>query len=241
MQPIIISLLAVMSTTAGGLFALKYKDKLHRILGFTAGIILGVIAFELLPEIFELVHTTNISASLPMIALVAGFLIFHIIEKNIVIHNAHESEYHGHTHPNVGVFSAVVLIGHSFLDGVGIGLAFQVSSTVGFAVALAVIAHDFADGMNTVSLLLRHGNSTKRSRRFLALDALAPVLGAISTLVFTISSHGLTLYLGLFTGVLLYICAADILPEAHAKHPSRVTMLLTVLGVVFIFAVTRAL
>ena len=240
MQPVFVALITVLSTAAGGLFALKYRDRLHRILGFTAGIILGVIAFDLLPEIFAQVKDSGMSTDLPMIALVTGFLLFHIIEKNIVLHNAHEEEYHSHSHPSVGVFSALTLIGHSFLDGVGIGLAFQINSSVGIAVAVAVVAHDFADGMNTVGLLLRHGNSANKSKFFLLADALAPALGVLSTKLFTISSRGLVIYLGLFCGVLLYICAADILPEAHAKHSSRVTMLLTVCGAAFIFLVTRA-
>ena len=241
MNAFLLSLCAVLSTTMGGIFTLKYRDKLHRILGFTAGIILGVIAFDLLPEIFQQVQDSHISARLPMIMLVAGFLLFHIIEKSIILHNAHENEYHGHTHPKVGVLSAAVLVGHSFLDGVGIGLAFQINNSVGVAVAIAVIAHDFADGMNTVGLLLRHGNSTKRSKLFLLLDAVAPVIGAVSVTFVTIGSRALLAYLGLFCGVLLYIGAADILPEAHAKHSSRATMALTVCGVIVIFLVTSVL
>lgn len=239
MEAFLISLLTVVSTGIGGLFALRYKDKLHRILGFTAGVILGVVAFDVLPEIFKQVQESHINPELPMLALVFGFLTFHIIEKNIILHGAHEGEYHTHAHPSVGVFSAVMLIAHSFLDGVGIGLAFHINPATGFLVAIAVIAHDFADGMNTVSLLLRHGNSSKRSRRFLLIDSLAPAAGAASTAFFTLGGSGLTIYLGLFCGVLLYICAADILPEAHAKHSSRATMALTVLGAGLIFLVTR--
>lgn len=239
MQPLLLSFITIASTAIGGWFAIAHRDRLHRILGFTAGIILGVIAFDLLPEIFEQVHAANMSADVPMIALVVGFLAFHIVEKSIILHNAHDDEYEGHIHPQVGVFSALMLIGHSFLDGVGIGLAFQVNQTVGLAVAVAVIAHDFADGMNTVGLLLRHGNTVRRSKLFLMFDALAPVLGVSATKLVTISTTGLTIYLGVFCGVLLYICAGDILPEAHAKHSSHMTMLLTILGVVFIYIITH--
>ena len=239
MEAFLVSLLTVGSTAIGGIFTLRHKDKLHRILGFTAGVILGVVAFDVLPEIFKQVQELHIKPEFPMLGLVFGFLAFHIIEKNIMLHSAHEGEYHAHEHPSVGVFSAIMLIAHSFLDGVGIGLAFQVNPATGFLVALAVIAHDFADGMNTVGLLLRHGNSTERSRRFLVLDALAPAVGAASTALFTLGGAGLTIYLGIFCGVLLYIGAADILPEAHAKHSSRTTMALTVAGTALIFLATR--
>ena len=240
MVPVLLALTTFASTGLGGLFALRNRDRLHRILGFTAGVLLGVVAFDLLPEVHQLVIATGADFTAPMIALVAGFLAFHIVEKLTLIHSGHEDEYApGHHHPQLGVVSAVALSAHSFLDGVGIGLAFQVSATAGFAVALAVIAHDFSDGLNTVTLMLVHGNTSSRSLWLLVLDATAPLLGAASTLLFHLPDKKLLLYLGFFTGFLLYIGASDILPEAHANHPSRLTLLLTVAGAILIFIVTR--
>ncbi len=86
------------STFAGGLFALRHHDRLHLILGFTAGVLLGVVAFDVLPEIADLSAATGTAFVTPMIALVVGFLAFHVIEKAVVIHNAHEGEYGAHAH-----------------------------------------------------------------------------------------------------------------------------------------------
>jgi ZIP family zinc transporter len=227
------------STLLGGLVALKNKDNMHRILGFTAGVLLGVVAFDVLPEIFSIVHEQSFSASTAMVALVVGFLAFHILEKSLILHHAHEHEYGLHKHPQVGLAAALALSGHSFLDGVGIGLGFQVSTAVGVTVAIAVIAHDFADGLNTVSLMLTHKNSRKNALKLLILDATAPILGVASTMLFHVGDFGLMLYLGVFAGFLLYIGASDILPEAHAKHPSRQTLFFTVFGTGFIYVVTR--
>ncbi|MEO6514025.1 MAG: ZIP family metal transporter, partial [Candidatus Saccharimonadales bacterium] len=235
MVPILLAATTFLSTLAGGFTALRHKDNLHRLLGYTSGVILGVIAFDLLPEIFELVQKTGQSPTGAMLALVGGFLLFHIIEKSILIHHAQEEEYGSHYHPNVGVFSALALAGHSFLDGVGIGLGFQVGHGVGIAVAIAVIAHDFSDGLNTVGLVLAHKNHRKKAITLLFVDAIAPVLGALSTLLFHISDAGLILYLGFFAGFLLYIGASAILPEAHSKHSSYFTIALTVLGAAFMF------
>lgn len=228
----------LLSTFAGGLFALKNKDRLHRILGYTAGVLLGVVAFEVLPEIFHVVEEGEISAVAPMVALVVGFLTFHIVEKSILIHHAQEDEYEDHKHPHVGMASAGALIGHSFLDGVGIGLAFQVDASIGIIVAIAVLAHDFSDGINTVSLMLLNKNSKKRALAFLALDGIAPILGVLATTLITVSEGALVLYLGFFAGFLLYIGASQILPEAHSKHPSYGTIALTILGVVCMYFVS---
>lgn len=239
MTPILISALTVISTLLGGLVGLKNKDHMHRFLGYTAGVLLGVVAFDLLPEIFELLHEQNRAGTGAMIALVVGFLAFHIIEKSILIHHSNEAEYEVHKHPHVGVASALALIGHSFLDGVGIGLGFQAGTTVGIAVAIAVIAHDFTDGLNTVNLMLINKNKSRKAVMFLLADAFAPVLGALSTLLFEISDAGLVLYLGFFAGFLLYIGASEILPEAHSKHSSYRTIIWTILGAAFMFIVTR--
>lgn len=239
MNVVLFALTAMISTAAGGLFALRFRDHMHLILGFTAGVLLGVVAFDILPEMFVLAGEYGLEPMSGMIALVVGFLLFHSIEKLTVIHHAQEESYADHHHPQVGLLSALALVGHSFMDGVGIGLGFQVSTTVGVAVAAAVIAHDFADGLNTVSLMLAHGNTTRRSLLLLALDALAPFLGAISTLFFQVPPDILALYLGFFAGFLLYISAADILPEAHSRQPAQLTIVMTCLGALFIFLVIR--
>ena len=231
--------ITTISTFLGGLFALRNKHKIHKILGFTAGVLLGVVSFDVFPEIFSLVHAHNIPPIAPMMAFVVGFLAFHVLEKLTIIHHMHEDEYAEHKHPQVGVLSALALIGHSFADGLGIGLGFQVSTEAGVLVALAVIAHDFSDGLNTVSLVLTYNNTAGRARLLLALDALAPVLGASSTLLFTLPEHLLVLYLGVFAGFLMYIGASDILPQAHSEQSSVSTLMLTLLGALFIFIITR--
>ena len=239
MEATLLAVATFFSTSLGGLFSIHHKDKLHRIMGFTAGVLFGVVFFDVFPEIISLINKNNLNITDVMIALVLGFLIFHILEKTILIHHSHEEEYADHKHPQVGVLSALALAGHSFLDGVGIGLGFQVNPTVGLLVAVAVIAHDFTDGMNTVSLMLTHNNSTTKAKWFLLLDALTPILGAFSTLFFRLPENFLVLYLGFFAGFLLYIGASDILPEAHSKQSSFGTILLTLLGVMLIFLITR--
>jgi zinc transporter ZupT len=236
---IIFAFSTFVSTLLGGLLALRSREHIHHILGYSAGVILGLIAFDLLPEIFAITQQQNIDPTWPMLTLVAGFLLFHIVEKTVVLHHSHDPECAANKHPHIGLVSAMALVGHSFLDGVGIGLGFQAGETVGIAVAIAVIAHDFTDGLNTVSLMLNHNNSRRRTISLLLLGALAPIMGVLSTLLFQPSESVLALYLGFFAGFLLYIGASDILPEAHSKKSSKVTILMTVLGVAFMFIVTR--
>jgi len=238
-QVIIFSTLAFVFTFLGGIFAIRFKEKIHYIMAFSAGVLLGVVSFEIFPEIIEQVKINNFDSIEVMVALVLGFLIFHILEKTILIHHAHEHDYAEHKHPQVGVVSALALIGHSFIDGVGIGFGFQISPAIGILVAVAVISHSFTDGLNSVTFMLTHKNTEKKSKIFLLLHSAAPILGAVSTLFFRVSPHFLVLYLGFFAGFLLYIGASDILPEAHAEHSSYKLIGLTCLGALFIFIITR--
>lgn len=227
------------STLLGGLFALRFRGRLHLLLGFTAGFLLGIVGFELLPGMIAQINEHRLSPTESMVALVAAFLLFHILEKSVLIHHTHEGQYAEHHHPQVGVLSALALVGHSFMDGVGIGLGFQVSHSVGVMVASAVISHDFTDGMNTISVMTAHQNSRRTTLVFLALDAAAPLLGLLVASVIAFSPRFLALYLGAFAGFLLYIGASDILPEAHSRQSSAPTVAMTVAGAALAFAVSR--
>jgi len=238
-EAILLSFVTFISTGLGGLFGIKNRDKLHYIMSFTAGVLLAVTFFDILPEAFHITQENNFDISPTMIAVVAGFLIIHILEKAASIHVSHEDEYPEHKHPLVGVVGASGLSFHSFLDGVGIGLGFHINPHVGLLVAFAVIAHDFSDGLNTVTVMLKNKNTTKKAFLFLLIDALAPIVGVLATYLFTIPDTVLTIYLGFFAGFLLYIGASDLLPEAHSKHSSFKMIGLTLLGVLFIFIVTR--
>lgn len=240
MIPFLFAAATFASTMLGGICAFRYQDRLHLLMGFAAGVLLGVVSFDIFPEIMTQVSQHGYDPRAIMIALVAGFLIFHVSEKILVIHH-HETQYAEHKHPQVGVLSALALAGHSFMDGIGIGLGFQVSHAVGIVVGIAVITHDFTDGMNSVTVMLTHHNTTQRTRPFLILDAVAPLLGIASTHFFSPSQHFLVLYLGFFAGFLLYIGASDILPEAHSKDSSPITIIMTLLGTFFSFAVSRVL
>ncbi|MEU6853552.1 ZIP family metal transporter [Actinacidiphila alni] len=238
-MPVLIAACAFAMTLVGGIVAQRIGDRRHLVLGLAAGLMLGVVGFDLLPEALEMQARIVFGVPAALLMFVAGFLALHIVERSVAIHRAHEGEYaphahgHGHAHDpvrGIGLTAGAALVGHSVMDGFAIGAAFQAGSTVGIVVAIAVVAHDFADGFNTYTITRMYGNDHGRARLLLGADALAPVIGAAITLGFTIPSGVLGLYLGFFAGFLLYLATSDILPEAHSPHPSTSTLLCTVAG-----------
>lgn len=239
--PLLLSTMAMATTTAGGLLALRLRGHLVLLMGFAAGVVIGVVSFDLLPEIVSQIESCRVSPRWVMAALAAGFFLFHILEKLIIIRHPDECEHHGHRHPKVGILSVLALTGHSFMDGAGIGFGFQLSWKVGLVVGLAVVAHDFVDGMNAVILMLGNRGSERQAKWYLALDALAPLLGLACALCFQPSAVALVLYLGFFAGFLLYIGASHVLPEAHRETSSIATLALTLLGASLALGVSAVL
>ena len=240
---IIFAAITVLATTFGGYFALKSSDRFHLVLGLSAGLLLGLVGFDLLPEVFSM--DTNAFLGVPQvsIAILAGFLSLHIIEGVFGSHEPAESDYgHDHEHHNIaGTLGALAMGGHVFLDGVGLGVAFKVSNSLGYAVFLAVIVHAFSDGLNTVSLIVKSGHWTKKSFRLLAIDAVARIGGASVGTYLVLNDSLLALYLALFSGFVIYLATSHILPEAHSKHSSRWTFFATILGVLVMWGVTASI
>ncbi|HTH93103.1 MAG TPA: ZIP family metal transporter [Candidatus Paceibacterota bacterium] len=235
---LLISLCAFGATLLGGFVAIHLKDKLHLILGLSAGAVIGVAFADLMPEALGL---GSLYHSIPtMLAFVAaGFLFFMVLDRSVILHSHNHTHDHEHEATSRGKLGALSLSIHSFLDGAAIGLAFQVSPKVGLIVATAVLVHDFSDGINTVNLIFKNRGEGNEARKWLLVDALAPVVGAISTLFFALPESVLSVVLAIFAGFFLYIGASDLLPESFHGHPTRWTTAATIIGAAIIFVAVR--
>lgn len=248
---IVFGLATGLVTFLGGMFSLKFRDQAHLITSFSAGVVIGLAFFDLMPESLEL-FTGGIygleSTKIVTTIIAIGFILYLILDR--LFHNNNEISNHDHSHESHiehghrGILRALSLIVHSFLDGVGIGFAFQVSTGVGLLVAVAVLVHDFSDGINTVSAIVKldlSGSTKIKAVRYLLLDSLAPIFGVLFTLFFTVSANVLGIILALFCGFFFYIGASDLIPESYHNHPTKLTTFMTILGMLFLFvAVTIA-
>ena len=231
---IVLAAVTALATTAGGALALRSLDRLHLVLGLSAGLLLGLVSFDLLPEVFDASSSLTGGVHTISIAIIAGFLFLHCVEQFFGSHEPAESDYgHDHSHAAhiAGTLGAVAMGGHVFLDGVALGVAFQVSNKLGVAVFIALLTHAFSDGLNTVSLLIKTGSWNKRATWLLGVDALARIGGASLGTYVAFSDSSLAIYLALFSGFLIYLATSHILPEAHSRHPSRLTLIATIAGV----------
>jgi len=242
MDAVILSAVTFFSTLVGGLAAARFRTWFGTLAAFVAGVLIAVPLFDLLPEALELGVTSKIPPRHVMYVVALGFLFLLTLSRYISVHHICEGgECRNVRHPQAGWFGASELSVHSFMDGFAIGLGFQASTEAGLIVAVAVISHDFSDGMNTVTIMLHAGNSLRSSLKMLIVDAIAPVLGAVSTLFIIAPPSVLVYLLPFFAGGFLYLGASDLLPEAHEKNPPLVSLLSTVAGFAVIFAIMQVL
>jgi zinc transporter, ZIP family len=240
---LILAAITAVATALGGFIAIRSKDRLHLVLGLSAGLLLGLVFFELIPEVFhesaELLHVPLVS-----VAIIGGFFALHLFEQFSGHHEPVESDYghsHSHTTNVAGTLGALAMGGHVFLDGVALGVAFQVSTELGISVFLAILVHAFSDGLNTVSLLIKSGHWSKRAISLLGLDSVARISGAALGTYVTFSETAISVYLAIFAGILIYLATSHILPEAHARHSSKLTLVSTLFGIALMWLLVATL
>lgn len=245
---IFISILASFAAFAGGIVALRFRDKLHIILGLSAGAVIGAALFDLIPEAIELgesvFHPEHMTAFVAI-----GFLLYLILDRAFSFHAHGDNHIDGSAaqsgvdgsvaHARRGSLGAASFCLHSLIDGIAIGLAFQASSALGAIVAIAVVAHRFSDGINTVGVILKHRGHDRSAWGWLTAVALAPIVGAVSTFMFSVADETLAVILAVFAGFFLYIGASDLIPEGHHSHSKMLTTVMTIVGAILLYVIVR--
>lgn len=252
MSPLVVlfALLPVVSTFLGGLAVFRLRHRLHPVMAFSAGILVATALIDLMPEALGLVEAAEPALIVGAAALV-GFLLFSAVES-FVHRSSYEHEHepgvdphlpHDHAHgqptSRMGIIGPLGLVVHSALDGVAIGLGFAASTEVGIVVGLAVMAHDFADGINITTLALEGGGSRRTALTLLALDAVAAPIGALIGIRLGVQAAVLGILLAVFAGVFVAIGAGHLLPEAQHQRPLQAPplVLLAALGALLVVAI----
>lgn len=226
-QTFAVGLATGLATLSGGALALRLQSHRDKLMGFGSGAVMGVALMDLLPEALKL---NDASRTLSITALVAaGFIAYLMVHRLSAYLGDRSRRLSKHLGPASLVF-------HSIMDGLGIGLAFNVSTAAGIIVAVAVLAHDLMDGANTIALGVAGNLGAGSTRRWLVLDALAPMIGIGLSRAIHTSPESLGLLLAIFAGMFLYIGTMELLPHSREGITGGLS---TALGAAFMFAVVR--
>jgi len=207
-----------------GVFTLSFGTKrIHRWLllfvSFSAGTLLGDAFLHLLPEVVgEVGFQQWVSFS-----ILAGILVWFIIEKFIHWHHCHHVHEDNDTH--IHPFAFLNLIGdfvHNIIDGMIVGASFVVSVPVGIATTVAVFLHEIPQEISDFGVLM-HGGFSKGKALFMNfLSALGAIVGAIVALLLAGEvEHIALMFLPFAAGSFIYIATADLIPELHKEVRGR--------------------
>jgi len=228
--PLAIGLAASVATYLGGLLALRFAHRIGLILGLTAGIVLGVALFDLVPEALHATQGEYGGRSV-LAGVAIGFGAYMTFDRLLSRPIDGRTNWRAHLGP-----ASLTL--HSLFDGIGVGLAFQVSPEIGWAVAIAVLTHDVADGVNTVGLSLASSREVF-ARRWLIVNALSPPIGILVGLLIGVPTTMLAPLLAVFAGIFLYIGACELIPRSYLLNPRPLTTFATLSGVALMYLVTE--
>ena len=238
--------LPVFSTIAGGFAALRLQHRLHALMAFAAGIVVATAVSELLPEAYTLVGEEGVLGV--GIATVIGFIGFSFLEAFLHQSSFEHAQEHTHDHAHadaaddegvelprrgtgiLGLLPPASLVVHSAMDGMAIGLAFQAGTEIGFIVLVAVLFHDFADGMNVATIALDAARGERFAIAFVVLDAIAAPIGGLLSSLISISPSTLGLLLATFAGVFIAVGAGHLLPESQHREPQNGPRLVALAG-----------
>ena len=241
--PIVLSvMIAFIATLSAGLFVKKLKNNIGIVCAFSAGFFIALSSFELLPDILALAPEAQISLDKLFLTAVVGFVFLFAINRSFSkLHMKKHMMTNTAFQPRIGLLSTLEFCSHAFLEGIAIGVSFQLQFGLGLFIAIAVVSHDFCDGISTLALMLNSGNSLKSSMRMLFVGAIAPALGAVTSLFFGIQKYFLVYALSFLFGSFLYLGSGTLLPDAYRMNRPIVTIVFFLIGFFLIILLTKTI
>jgi ZIP family zinc transporter len=228
----------------------RLEEKLlHPMLGISAGILLGLVFFDILPESNELTSDLKINAIYFSIAVLAGFFILTMIERFMLS----KGITHGHDADGVkikpfGTLGISALVVHGFMDGFVIPISLSASIPLGLIVTIAMVIHQIPDSFAAMSMSLAAGYTKKQTVKYVCITALDTPLGILIGVCALLGSNAVgfestivLLSLGFSAGTFLFVSAADLIPELQHSSKSMSVLLFILLGIAIIFGLTQLL
>jgi len=185
------------------------------LVSYAVGTLLGVALLALLPTALETLPAPQVLGT-----LLAGILLFFVLEKLVIWRHCHTETCATHTSA-----APLVLLGdalHNFVDGAVVGAAVMTSIPLGVSTAVAVAAHEIPQEVGDFAILLGAGYSRRRALVLNVVSGLSAVGGALTALLALRWIPQLVPYvLSLASASFLYIAMSDLIPDLHRGIDAR--------------------
>lgn len=227
---IIGTLVGVIGTGIGGFTAFLFKKPgvkfMSMILGASGGLMFAVVAFDLLPEAFEL-------GGIPLTigGIAAGVIVTTFIDEYLPDFD-NISQGRG-KYFKMGLLMALGLALHNFPEGLAIGSGFIAGNSLGIGLSLVIGMHDIPEGMAVAAPMSISGVNRMKVLLFTISTAVPTGIGAmIGGILGNISPVFITLCLGFAGGTMLYIVCGELIPKSRSLFENFLSTLGIIAGII---------
>ena len=199
------------------------------LVSYAVGALLGAVFLEILPHAFRIAGSIEQLAG----AILAGILLFFVLEKLVLWRHCHVEQCEAHDPPAAathdhGRSGMMIVIGdtfHNFVDGVLIAAAFLANHELGIVTAIAIIAHEVPQEVGDFLILLHSGYTKKQALLFNLLSSAAMVAGGVlAYFAMQALQQWIPIFLGLAAASMLYVSVADLIPGLHRRPELQATV-----------------
>ena len=232
MEPVPISpwtvfLYALLTAVATGLGALPFLFT-RRILAHHLGLANAAAGGLMLSASFGLIYEgVHYHLGRTLLGVVLGLLFIQLSHRFL-----HGREVSFGSLNGLDARKALMMVGimtlHSFAEGVGVGVAFGGGEALGVFITLAIAVHNIPEGLAISLVLIPRGVSVLGAALWSVFSSLPQPLMAVPAFLFVeLFKPALPVGLGFAAGAMIWMVAAEILPEAlkEAKAEGVATVL----------------
>ncbi len=231
----------VLSVGAAAMFAFSARASwVSLLISYAVGALLGASFLEVLPHAMSSSGDAAESAAV----VLAGIMVFFVLEKLVIWRHCHIEECEGHEHSyehDHGRSAMIILVGdtfHNFVDGVLIAAAFMEDIKLGIVTAVAIIAHEIPQEVGDLVILLHSGYSRQKAFAFNLLSSFATLVGGLLAYFALSAAQGIVpIMLSLAAASMIYVAVADLIPGLHKKPELKSTLQQVVLIGLGIFSI----
>lgn len=229
-------LCGMVGTGLGGLLTMLLKNPTKRfmsvLLGFTSGIMLSVVCFDLLPEAFKLG-----SVWMSFIGMSIGVGLILLIDELMpselsISKNARNGGGISYGFIKSGILLGIGIAIHNFPEGLAVGSGFAANDSLGLGLAIVIGLHDMPEGVAMAAPLRMGGINKFKILLYTILAGIPMGLGSfIGELIGEISPIFICICLSFAAGSMLYITCGELIPKSQSIYKGRISTIGMLIGV----------
>lgn len=201
-------------TGLGGVFSLMFRRLSSRtysvVLGFAAGVMIAVVAFDLMPEAIEAG-----GVKIAIVGILSGVGLVSLLDRlphrHFMTTDRESSRY-----VKAGVIVGLGIAMHNLPEGLAIGAGFESDPSLGLGLAIVIALHNFPEGMAMACPMVIGGLHPLRIVGATVVAGVPMAIGAFAgSLLGSVSTTFLSFCLAFAGGAMLFVTCDELIPDAH--------------------------